>query len=378
MSKLEQKELTLFLKPKVLKPAAQSADQITRRLAMNKIGRMIAAAHQDRTIRLYDVRNGEEIQRLKDDYLCTSMAFSPRGDILASGGVDRILKFWDIRTGECIARLEGHSYPVLSIAFSPDGSRVVTSSGDTTMIVWDVGSRSKTHQLRGHSLYVVSCDWDPRGDRIVSGGVDGIIGLWDAKTGNKTQWIKEHRTAVHSVRFSTDGAKVVSTSSDLSAIVWDATGPELKMIQTLRGHSEEVRTASFSSDGSMIASGSSDKCIYVWMGSPYAISGEGKTTSEVDGIEWFPDQSSFVSCEGSGAIIRWDVVQMESMLQPFRALLREIEADSQMLRREELTRALDELRGQYDPEVLQDRQVFYLIWQCKKALGLLKGKPKED
>jgi WD40 repeat protein len=87
---------------------------------MNKAGRMIAAAMQDRTIRLFDARNCEEIQKMADGFLCTSLAFSPRGDVIASGGVDRIVKVWDIRTGTLLAKLEGHTYPVLALAFSQD------------------------------------------------------------------------------------------------------------------------------------------------------------------------------------------------------------------------------------------------------------------
>ena len=33
---------------------------------------------------------------------------------------------------------------------------------------------------------------------------------------------------------------------------------------------------------------------------------------------------------------------------------------------------------QYDDEVLRDKRLFYIIWQCKKALGLLKGTIRKD
>ncbi len=371
---MEETNLALFLKPKILKQAAESADQITRRLAINKVGRMIAAAHQDCSIRMYDVQNGEEVQRLKDNFLCTSLAFSPRGDIIASGGVDRVLKLWDIKSGECFAQLTGHSYPVLSIAFAPNGDRLVTSSGDTTLIVWDVDNRKQLRQLRGHSLYVVSCDWDPNGERIVSGGVDAMIGIWNPDTGERIQWIREHRAAVHTVRFSRDGSRLASGSSDMSIIVWDVTDGGLRCTNTLRRHTEEVRTVAFSSDGKLLASGSSDKHLLVWSTEDYSLLGEGLTQTEVDGIEWLQEGHILLTCEGSGAIIRWNIMHMETMLEPFRALLGEIQSDIGLTHREEHIKKFEQLRDQYDPEVLQDKRVFYIMWQCKKALGLLKGK----
>ncbi|NHJ14429.1 MAG: WD40 repeat domain-containing protein [Candidatus Thorarchaeota archaeon] len=210
MFPMEQREVSLFLKPTIMKPEAQKGGDITRRFAMNKVGRMLAAALQDRSIRLYDARNCEEMQKMQDEFLCTSIAFSPRGDIVASGGVDRMVKLWDIRSGTVLATLEGHEYPVLTLAFSPDGGRLVSGSGDTTLAIWDVDNHTKLHHMKGHSLYVVACDWSPDGTTIVSGEVDGSIRVWDAASGTLRAELKDHRTAVHSVKFNPDGSRLVS------------------------------------------------------------------------------------------------------------------------------------------------------------------------
>jgi WD40 repeat protein len=373
---MEQSEITLFLKPKVLKPAAEEAGDITRRFAMNKVGRMVASATQDRAIRLYDVSNGEEIQRLQDDYLCTSIAFSPRGDIIASGGVDRMVKLWDIRTAECVGKFEGHTYPVLSLSFSPDGSKLLSGSGDTTMIIWDVDKQENILQMKGHSLYIVSCEWSPVDEKIISGSIDSTIGLWDAQSGENIQWIDEHRTAVQVVRFSIDGSLVASGSSDHDIIIWDASGDELKKRSVLRGHSGEVRSLVFSTDKKYLVSGSGDKALFVWNLETGEVEGEGRTESEVDGIEWIHNQHGFFTSDGSGAIVRWDITELEQMMEPFEALLEEIKADTDGSRRDELIQKFEDLRSQYDPEVLRDKRVFYVLWQCKRGLGLLKGKPR--
>ncbi|MBE0526219.1 MAG: hypothetical protein IH631_04710, partial [Candidatus Thorarchaeota archaeon] len=132
---MENQEQNIFLKPTILKPPAEHGGDITRRFAMNHVGRMFAAALQDRSIRLYAAEKADVMQFMQDEFLSTSLAFSPKGDILASGTVDRVVKLWDIRTGECIGILEGHTYPVLSLSFSPDGDQLVSGSGDTTLII---------------------------------------------------------------------------------------------------------------------------------------------------------------------------------------------------------------------------------------------------
>ncbi len=372
---MSTEDLSLFLRPKTLKAPAEHGSEITRRLAINRVGRMYAAAMQDRTIRLFDVRNGEEVQVFEDNFLCTSIAFSPHGDIIASGGVDRVIKLWDIRTGEHLATLEGHSYPVLSLSFSPDGDRLVSGGGDATLMIWDIGNRSQIRQLKGHSLYVVTCQWDPNGGRIVSGSVDSFIGVWDPDSGKRLAWLQEHHTAVHAVRFTNDGQTLASGSSDQTIKIWDASVPTLRLKQTLRRHSAEVRCLAFSSDGRYLASGSSDRELYVWLTDGYVKAGEGSTLSEIDGIEWLPERSAFLTADGSGAVIRWEVEDLETVLAPFKALLSEIEADTTHSRREELIQKFETLKSQYDPEVLRDKRVFYAVWQCKRGLGLLKGTP---
>ncbi|MGY5874648.1 MAG: WD40 repeat domain-containing protein [Candidatus Thorarchaeota archaeon] len=370
---MDEQELSLFLKPVILKPEAEHGSEITRRFAMNNVGRMIAAAMQDRSIRLYDVRNCEEMQRMQDEFLCTSLAFSPKGDIVASGGVDRVVKLWDIRTGTQIATLEGHTYPILSLSFSPDGTGLVSASGDTTLITWDVDNHQKLHQMKGHSLYVVSCDWSPTENLIVSASVDATIILWNSETGELKKQVEEHRTAVQSVRFSPDGTNLVSGSSDQTMKVWEVSENNLELDRTLRGHSGEVRALAYSSDGRFIASGSGQKEIFVWSAETYKIEGESRTHAEIDGLDWIPNQNSFVTCDGTGAIIQWDVEELVEMLHPFEELLKDIESDTENTRREELVQKFEAVQSQYSEEVLKDKRVFYIMWQCKKALRLLKG-----
>jgi len=51
------------------------------------------------------------------------VCFSPDGTRLASAGDDKTVKLWDARTGEESRTLEGHTGKVHSVCFSPDGQR---------------------------------------------------------------------------------------------------------------------------------------------------------------------------------------------------------------------------------------------------------------
>ena len=338
---------------------------------------MYAAALQDKSIRLYLADTGEEMQRMQDDFLCTSIAFSPKGDILASGSVERVVKLWDIRTGDCLATLEGHEYPVLALAFSPDGNELVSGSGDTTLMTWDLENHARLHHMKGHGFYVVTCDWDPQGNRIVSGSVDANICEWDANSGEMIQRHNEHRAAVQKVRFTLDGSWLASGSSDLHIILWDTSGTPMKVEHILQGHSSEVRALSFSEDGKYLASGSSDKTVYLWDTEKLAIHGEASTMGEIDGIEWYPKTQSFLTADGTGAIIRWEVTDLAATMAPFETLLNDIKSTLNQETRDELVQKFEDLCSNYDEETLATKKIFYLVWQCKRELGLLKGTAKK-
>jgi len=374
---MEDQEQNFFLKPTILKGQAEQGGDITRRFAMNRVGRMFAAALQDRSIRLYAAEEADEIQSMQDEFLSTSLAFSPKGDIVASGTVDRVVKLWDIRTGECIGILEGHTYPVLALSFSPDGNQLVSGSGDTTLIIWDIENRTKIRQMKGHGFYVVAVDWDPNGHRIVSGSVDANIREWDANNGEVLAKHDEHRAAVREVKFNPDGSKLVSGSSDLTMILWDTTFKPMKVEKVIQGHESEIRALGFSYDGKYLASGSGDKTLYVWDMESLQVKGQASTMGEIDGIEWYPNRHAFITADGTGAIIRWEVEDMGAMLAPFQELLAEIEEANDPDRREEFVQKFDAVCARYDPETLQTKNMFYIVWQCKRALGLLKGSVRE-
>ncbi|CAD8184322.1 unnamed protein product [Paramecium pentaurelia] len=70
-----------------------------------------------------------------------SVCFSPDGNTLASGSWDNSIRLWDVKTGQQKAKLDGHSNCINSVCFSPDGNTLASGSGDCSIRLWDIKNK---------------------------------------------------------------------------------------------------------------------------------------------------------------------------------------------------------------------------------------------
>jgi WD40 repeat protein len=133
-------------------------------------------------------------QRLKGHEGCIfSLRFNRDGTLLASCSDDRTIRVWDVKQGKFLAIGFAHLARVWDVRFVPfkhiEGEFLFSTSEDTSAILWqlsrDNGRLKVLERYNGHSgKHVWSQDVSSDGSIAVTGGNDGAINLWELRQWN--------------------------------------------------------------------------------------------------------------------------------------------------------------------------------------------------
>lgn len=201
-----------------------------------------------------------------------SVTFSPIEALLASAHADGTIRLWDVTTGGQRAVLSAHTAPVRALAFSPDGKTLASGAGDettgadSTIRLWDLDSRSAFAMLNV-SAPVTTLAFSPDGTLLAFGSQDGTVQLVDVVSVTPASMLEGHEGPVLAVAFCPDGAVLVSAGEDSRVYVWDTAA---RTYTALENHTTPVRALAFSPPGDVLVSGGGseppveDSAIRLW------------------------------------------------------------------------------------------------------------------
>jgi RNA polymerase sigma factor (sigma-70 family) len=113
-------------------------------------GTTLVVRNKDKTIRLYDIPSGRELQRFADpkewDYW--PFALSPDGRTLARATKDHAIECWELASWKRRQRFTGHQGEIMYLLFSTDGRTLFSASRDTTVLMWDRTRSDAARKIR--------------------------------------------------------------------------------------------------------------------------------------------------------------------------------------------------------------------------------------
>jgi WD40 repeat protein len=226
-----------------------------RTLAFSPDGKFLAAAGEERAIRLWRVQNGKLVRLLpghyeaqnKGDYV-RSLAFSRDGVWLASAASDEVVKIWRVADGSLIKELPGAGSIV---SFSRDGRYFLSANAfdrDPGVRLWGVGQWALLGELSGvhrpPRIHDVAVNWEKglviclEGDavsawRFTHEGFQLLqrrfwftLSLWNGFS----SWLWFYRCpGPGPVAFSPDGQLLVTPAAE-GSVLWKADGTFLRML----------------------------------------------------------------------------------------------------------------------------------------------------
>ncbi|QRV77760.1 hypothetical protein RhiJN_05775 [Ceratobasidium sp. AG-Ba] len=232
-------------------------------------GRLIASAHLDDTIWIWDTETGQVVfgPLESPSAFPDSIAFTSANSLVSCACSDGIAYVWDAGSGRLTRRIltQDGSGSASAQAFSADGQLLARVFEDCTVRIWGIETSTMILELPPAPLDATGpVTFSPDNSKLALASSDKGIHVWDVKTKSsvfKTEAV--HTKGVAAIVYAPDGLRIASGAFDDTICVWDALRGELLL--SLPGcASVGITSMVFSHDGRYVVSGSDKSTLGIW------------------------------------------------------------------------------------------------------------------
>ncbi|KAF4511068.1 hypothetical protein G6O67_002902 [Ophiocordyceps sinensis] len=240
-----------------------------------------------------------------------SVATDNNAQILATTlGEDAILT--NPANGEHLAQIEGDGELISTLTLTPSGSHLIICSRSLSMRIFalnhssDDGSIDTTliRTLKPHSTPVVVLAVDRTSTLLATGGTDGAIKVWDITGGYVTHTFRGPSVLVSALHFFEIAARAQGAGNSSHG----------KKGSKARADKEDEDAGNHTTARFRLASGSQDGKVRIWdLHKRSCIANLDSHVSDVQSLDYSPDQDAIVSASRDKTIIWWDAKSWKLM-----------------------------------------------------------------
>ena len=171
-------------------------------------------------MKLWNVRDRQEIATLRDEKWALAVDFSPNGEQLAVGYEDGTVKIWNVQRQRVVATREGDARHVFSVKFSQDSQLLASAGYHGEIRLWDVAGWQHRGTLHTRIGTVRDIAFSENGKALASTSRE-VVHLWDVQSGAQLTALRGHSGWVNALAFSIDRTTLVSGGEDGTLRFWD-------------------------------------------------------------------------------------------------------------------------------------------------------------
>jgi WD40 repeat protein len=229
-------------------------------------GQSVAVGFGDGALRLYSTSNGDLLWEQKNAHKqrIRHITFNTDGNLLATASFDKTAKLWQVKEGNQLEEEQtfiGHTDKLYSVSFSPD-SQILASSSYSGEIALLTIKTKESRFFKAHEDIATSVVFDSSGTRLLSAGADGHVYLWNMNDNPPTilQAFPEKEDNLAWASLSPNEKRIASVGRGHIVYIYSKEGEE----QRLMGHKSTIYRAIFSHDGEQLATVCADATVRLW------------------------------------------------------------------------------------------------------------------
>ena len=145
----------------------------------------------DRTLITWDVNTGYKTRAMSCASMCNALDVDANDSLIVSGHQDRSLRLFDVRSGKSAGgSSELHAGAVTCARFMPDGTSILSASRDNTLCIVDARMSQEALKRFRHPDLRIPFNWSaaaahPSGSHIACGGHSGSVFVWSTTDPSK-------------------------------------------------------------------------------------------------------------------------------------------------------------------------------------------------